>query len=278
MNRKIYYNQADKRWANHRYPSPSLPNATIKSGGCGATSSAMIATSLTNNTVYPDQIGDVFVRNGIRVNGGTDTYKASKYLHDAYRLEYKLVKNDNELINHLANGYVAMVNVAGGSVFSTGGHIIFVCGYANGVLQVHDPYMYANKFNQYGRKGKVTVQKNDVYITTEKWKRYAKATVRHVFKIPEDASGQKYNIGQTVKVEVPINVAYDGGDWLIVDSNGYQFWVYNSLLNEKNDKLLCLAKIKSYNPITKTYQMVVFENSIYETRFDCIEKYMTEKY
>lgn len=56
MNKKVYYNQADNRWANHKYPSQELPNATIKSGGCGATSSAMIISSLTDKIIYPDSL------------------------------------------------------------------------------------------------------------------------------------------------------------------------------------------------------------------------------
>ena len=57
MNR-IYFSQADKRWANHPYPSSKYPKATIKSGGCGATSAAMIISSFVK-TIYPNQMGDI---------------------------------------------------------------------------------------------------------------------------------------------------------------------------------------------------------------------------
>lgn len=282
MNKKIYYNQADSRWASHKYPSPSLPNATIKSGGCGATSSAMIISSLTNKTIRPDTLGDIFVKKGIRVNGGTDTIKAAKYIHDTYNIEYKRLKDkdNNDLINHLANGYVAMVNVIGGSVFSTGGHIIFVCGYANGMLQVHDPYMYTNKFNTSSRKGKVTVSGNDIWISTSNWKNYAKANIIHVFKIPvEPVATNKYKIGQTLKAEFDVVVACDqGGIKIMVDSRGYQFWCAKGLLNEKHTKVLALVTVEGYNEITKCYQMIGFKNSIYETKFDCKEEFLTDKF
>lgn len=279
MNKKVYYNQADSRWANHKYPSQELPNATIKSGGCGATSSAMIISSLTDKTIYPNEIGDIFVQKGIRVNGGTDTIKASKYISETYNLEYKRLKNndDNDLINHIANGYVAMVNVLGGSVFSTGGHIIFICGYSNGLIQVYDPYLYNNKFNQYGRNGKVQVQGNSVWITNENWIKYAKSNIIHVFKIPVDSNIPKYSIGQRLLVDIPIKLAIDG-EWCLVDSNNYQFWVFNSLLNNNKTKVYCLAEVDGYNEITKCYQMVVFKKSIYETRFDCKDIYLSDKY
>lgn len=240
----------------------------------------MIISSLTNDTMYPNKMGDIFRQKGIRVNGGTDTIKAAKYIHDTYGIEYKRLKDhdDNDLINHLANGYVAMVNVEGGSVFSTGGHIIFVCGYANGFLQVHDPYMYKNKFNQYGRSGKVKVEGNDVWMTGYNWKNYAKSRVIHVFKIPEAYNGPRYHVGQKVKVEFNVQVCVEG-DWCLVDSRGYQFWVYNSLLNKEHTKVCCLADVEGYNEVTKCYSMIVFKDDRdHETKFDCKEEFMTDKY
>ncbi len=280
MNKKVYFNQADSRWAKHKYPSQALPNATIKSGGCGATASAMIISSLTDKTIYPNALGDIFVQKGIRVNGGTDVSKASKHIADTYNLEYKKVNSDDDLINHIANGYVAMVSVYGGSVFSTGGHIIFLCGYENGIIQVHDPYLYNNKFNSYERNGKVTVSGNDVYITSENWKRYAKSNLKYVFKIPEDKVQGKYKIGQTVKAEFPIKLACDqGGSKVMVDSRGYQFWTERKIVADNNyQKFKALCTVENYNPITKCYQMSVFKNTIYETLFECVEEYLSDKF
>lgn len=276
MNKKIYYNQADSRWSNHKYPSQELPNATIKSGGCGATASAMIISSLTNNTIYPDTLGDIFVQKGIRVNGGTDVNKAAKYIAENYGLEYKKVNSDDELINYIANGYVALVSVKGGSVFSTGGHIVFICGYANGLIQVYDPYLYTNKFNSYGRNGKVTLAGNDIWISNENWKAYAKSNVKYVFKIPEDKITVKYQNGQKVLLDIPVIVTGNRvGDGVIqVNSNGYYFFVHESVV--KNNKVYGLATICC--PISEdTYIVQVFEGKI-GTQFNCKSEYMSDKF
>ena len=84
MNR-VYYNQADKRWANHPYPSTSYPKATIKSGGCGPTSAAMIVSSL-KQTIYPNEMGDLFKSNGFRAATGTSG-NAFNWIAKKYGLE-----------------------------------------------------------------------------------------------------------------------------------------------------------------------------------------------
>ena len=43
---KEYYNQADNRWANHLYTSPTHPQANLKTSGCGPTSAARIVTNM----------------------------------------------------------------------------------------------------------------------------------------------------------------------------------------------------------------------------------------
>ena len=270
MNKKVYYNQADSRWAKHPYPAyPNYPNATIKSGGCGATSSAMIISSLTDKTIRPDTLGDIFRQKGIRVNGGTDTIKASKYISETYGIEYKRLYSDNDLINHLANGYVAMVNVLGGSVFSTGGHIIFVCGYSNGTLQVHDPYLYTNKFNQYGRSGKVKISGNDVFISEKNWRKYAKSNIIHVFKIPQDPPKGKY--AGRVLVNIPVNLTgAKQGDNVMVDSNGYQFWINKSVVSK--NKVYGLGDICFYQG-NGLYMVQIFDK-----QFWCKEEYLTDKF
>ena len=48
---KVYYNQADSRWAKHPYPSKTHPNATIKSGGCGPTCASMVISNLSSKIV-----------------------------------------------------------------------------------------------------------------------------------------------------------------------------------------------------------------------------------
>lgn len=270
MNKKVYFNQADTRWASHPYPSPSLRNATIKSGGCGPTSSAMLISSLTDTTIYPDDLGDIFIKKGIRVNGGTDVIKASKYISETYGIEYKKVNSDDDLINHLANGYVAMCSVYGGSVFSTGGHIIYLCGYDNGKIQVHDPYLYNSKFNSYGRKGKVKLDGNDVWITNSNWKKYAKSNLKYVFKIPEDKKHGKYQGRVLVDIPIKLTGSYQG-DNAQVDSNGYQFWIHKSVIKD-NNRIYGLGDICFY--AGQDLYMV----QIFNQQFWCKEQYLSDKF
>ena len=84
---KIYYSQADKRWANYPYPSNLYPKATIKSGGCGPTSAAMIVSTL-RDTIYPNKMGDLFRSNGLRAATGTDP-KAFIWIANKFNLEVK---------------------------------------------------------------------------------------------------------------------------------------------------------------------------------------------
>ena len=78
---KIYFSQIDSRWKNHPYPSPTLPNATIGSGGCGATSAAMVV-SMLKEIITPDKMGDIFVKDGIWVVGGSSKKAFDSYLSD----------------------------------------------------------------------------------------------------------------------------------------------------------------------------------------------------
>jgi len=84
---KIYYSQIDSRWAKHPYPSQALPKATIGSGGCGVCACAMVI-SMLRKIVLPPELADMFVKDGIRVNGGTSN-KAYQYIADKYDLTTK---------------------------------------------------------------------------------------------------------------------------------------------------------------------------------------------
>lgn len=88
-------------------------------------------------------------------------------------------------------------------------------------------------------------------------------------KAQEKINGQimKYKIGQIVTLDIP--VAYTGaksGNNLLVDSNGYQFWINQSVVQN-------LARIYGKGKV------VGIENGIYKVElagctFDCKEQYM----
>lgn len=159
-----YFNQ--NNYTNVPYPSPSLPKATVKSGGCGVVCAAMIVSNLTNQTVLPPQMATYAMQKKARVSGGTDMNALAKALRADYGLPFKTTNDENLLREHLKSGGMAVANVGGNrpgytGVFSDGGHYVVVAGpSSDGRVIVLDPGYYVGKFNLAGRKGKVTVQGN----------------------------------------------------------------------------------------------------------------------
>jgi len=172
MNR-VYYSQIDPRWSNHPYPSPALPGATIGSGGCGATCAAMII-SMLKEIVTPVEIADIFVRDGIRVNGGTSNAAFDSYLTNNYGLKMNKKWKLDEAIACLQNGGLVVTRciASRGSLFTSGGHFIVLVGYKNGILEVYDPYLYSTKFSSGSRAGKATISGTSVFVTYDNMKAY----------------------------------------------------------------------------------------------------------
>ena len=169
---KVYYSQIDKRWSNYPYPSQALPHATIGSGGCGVCSCAMVI-SMLRKIVYPQEIADMFVRDGIRVNGGTSN-KAYQYIADKYNLQTKRTTDYNELIDCLKRGGLALVG-CGNGLFTNGAHIICIAGIEGDNFIIHDSYLYNNKFNVLGRNNRASIRGTEVLCTINNFKNYANA-------------------------------------------------------------------------------------------------------
>lgn len=159
-----YFNQ--NNYPNVPYPSPELPKATVKSGGCGVVCASMIVSNLTDQTVFPPQMAAYAIDKKARVSGGTDMNVLAKALSADYGLPFKTTNDENLLREHLKSGGMAVANVGGNrpgytGVFSDGGHYVVVAGLmADGKVIVLDPGYYAGKFNLAARKGKVLVQGN----------------------------------------------------------------------------------------------------------------------
>lgn len=158
-----YFNQ--NNYPNALYPSPTAPKATIKSGGCGATSMAMIVSNSTNKVVDPPTMAKFAIQKGARVSGGTDMRVLSTAINKEYGLKVKTTNDEKELLNHLKSGGMAIANVGGNrsgwiGVFSDVGHYVVVAKAEGNTVFVLDPGYYTGKFNKVGRKGKVTVSGN----------------------------------------------------------------------------------------------------------------------
>lgn len=84
----------------------------------------------------------------------------------------------------------------------------------------------------------------------------------------------KYKVGQKVLVNIPVTIAYKGSDNpqenSIVDSNGYQFWIKNSVII--NNSVYGLGQV-CYVQGDGLYIVQIFDN-----QFWCREQYLSDKF
>ena len=227
----IYYSQIDNRWKNHPYTITGSKTQTIGSSGCGPTSAAMIVSSI-KGTVLPDQMGDLYVSHGYRTANNGTYWSAFTWTAKYFDIEYKQASSVDGMIDLLKQNYYCIVSCSNG-LFSTGGHYIVVYGIDGDTLKIFDPYLYNGKFNNYGRAGKVTVSGNTVYCSVANFKAYGNTKFYFGFK-NELPKLDNYTVGQRVLVDVPVTVAFNGGDKSIVDDGVIQFWIHNSVITTDN--------------------------------------------
>ena len=264
MNR-VYYNQADKRWANHPYPSTSYPKATIKSGGCGPTSAAMIVSSL-KQTIYPNEMGDLFKLNGFRAATGTSG-NAFNWIAKKYGLEMTKTVYIAKAVECLQRGGVVVALCSAGGLFSTGGHFIVLSEIRGNNLIVFDPYLYNGKFKNGNRKC-VTVKGNEAIVSVDNFKKYCNYTL-YCYEPVIKETPSKYQNGDWVEVHVPVifTGAKQDGD-VLVETAGYQYWIHESVITD--NKIIARAII-AYAGGTR-YLVQVFNR-----QFWVDEKYIAKK-
>lgn len=91
------------------------------------------------------------------------------------------------------------------------------------------------------------------------------------FKNMLKADIHKYQVNQRILVNIPIAVAYDdGSEHVLVDSNGYQFWIHRSVI--KNSSVYGLGDI-CYCQGDGLYIVQIFDN-----QFWCREQYLSDKF
>lgn len=264
MNR-VYYNQADKRWANHPYTSKNHPSATVKSGGCGATSAAMIVSSL-RQTIYPNQMADLFKTNGLRALEGTDQ-KAFEWIAKKYDLKVKKTLYIADAVECLKRGGMCVAYCKANSLFSTGGHIIVLSEIRGNNLVVYDPYLYNNKFKS-GKRTCVKVNGVEAIVSVDNFKKNCNYTL-YCYESTAIEQVSRYKAGQAVEVHIPIVLTgAKENDDVMVDSNGYQFWVHKTVI--KNGQIIARATICFASGNKYIIQ-------IFNRQFWCDEKYIVKK-
>lgn len=272
---KVYYNQADKRWANYPYPSSAHPTATIKSGGCGATSGAMIVSSF-KQTIYPNKMGDIFIANGFRAAEGTSA-SAFPWIAKRYGLKCKKSIYINDAVECLKRGGMVVAHLYDpkNSLFSTGGHYVVLADVRGSNLVVYDPYLYAGKFNS-GKRKCVKVSGVEAIVSIANFKKYDNYNL-YCYEYndgdkPTDKS--KYEVGQDVEIDVPIvrTGAKEGQDVLVDDMKGTpesQFWINETVINEQNH---IHARAKICYIRGKEYMVQVFDRQFWIEESNIIKK------
>jgi hypothetical protein len=131
-----YFAQVDKgRWATYEYPKQGQepgPERTLASAGCAPSSLAIADATLRGTRTTPPEVADYAVKHGSSgdpKSQGTDTGAMVKRWAKEHDLDLNVTKDVDALRDGLADGGVALVSVKGG-IFSPGGHVIAVNGYA----------------------------------------------------------------------------------------------------------------------------------------------------
>jgi hypothetical protein len=107
---------------------------------------------------------------GARVVGGTDFGILAAALRKQYPIKWRLSTSIDEVVSAIRyGGAVAVCNTKGGAtgLFSDSGHYVLAVSVGGYYMTVLDPYLYAGKFDTAARKGKVTLDGNDAYVTPE---------------------------------------------------------------------------------------------------------------
>lgn len=177
-------NQND--YAGLAYPAKGYESATIKSGGCGVCAAANAVGALTGKCVPVRAMRDLAVKGGARVSGGTDMRQMVTLICRDYGLKSKQTSNVYDLREHLKAGGVAICNVAGRGMFSTGGHYIVALGLVGDKVCIADPGMYTGKYSTAKRKPYVTVSGDLIFASAAtldndcigRWPRYYLLTAK----------------------------------------------------------------------------------------------------
>lgn len=152
------------------------------------------------------------------------------------------------------------------------------------VPQKGDLVVWDKRHGKYGHIAIATGEGNTSYFYSydQNWIIKKMHKVKHDYKggfagvlrprNQEKINGQimKYKVNQRILFNIPIK--FTGaicGDKMLVDSNGYQFWIHKSVV--ENDRVYGLGNIIQ---VCNGY----YKCKIFNDPFDCKEQYMTDKF
>lgn len=171
-------NQND--YADLTYHAPGYLGATVKSGGCGVCASVNAVGALTGKSIAVRVMRDLAINGKARVSGGTDMQQMMRLLKTQYKIQYRTTSSVYDLRKHLEAGGVAICNVAGKGMFSTGGHYVTALGLLDGKVCIADSGLYTGKYSTAKRRPYVTVSGDLIFSTLDvldkdcvgRWPRY----------------------------------------------------------------------------------------------------------
>lgn len=256
-----YFSQVDSRWKNNLFTSTNNKSQTIGSSGCGPTSAAMVVSSIRGE-ITPDKMAQAFVEHGYRsANSGT-YWSAFRSVADEFNIGYTETGDIEKALQLLeSNNYIVVS--CGNGLFTTGGHYIVIAGIEGYTLKIYDPYLYNGKFETSSRRGKVVLSGNTIYCSVDNFKKYANYKQFFCYQNIEHSN---YKAGDSIYLDIPINVAYDNGQSSIVENSGNQFWI--SDINIKNNHIQGYAVVCYDGGYTDIVQL-------HQDQFWCNEKYMS---
>jgi hypothetical protein len=215
-------------------------------------------------TIYPNEMAKLFLDNGLRASTGT-SHEAFSFIANKYGLKMKKSVYIDDAVKCLENGGMCVAYCKAGGLFSTGGHIIVLAGVEGKNLVVYDPYLYANKFKSGNRKC-VKVRGNECIVSIANFKKYCDYTL-YCYEYKEQPC--PYKQGDVVEVHIPVQLTgATEGDNVMVDTNGYQYWVHKSVI--KNGQIIARAIVAYGEPTRCLIQ-------IFDKQFWCDNKYIVKK-
>lgn len=127
--------QWDKRWGYEEYG-----DFNIALSGCGPTTLAMAAVTLTGDTqVTPDKVADYSMKNGYYVEGTGTAWSLMTEGCENFGIKAEEISLDESVMkNQLDAGKVIICSVREGD-FTSLGHFILICDYDEEGFRVNDP-------------------------------------------------------------------------------------------------------------------------------------------